>query len=654
MPALDGLRGLAVLSVIAYHLHAGFAPGGLLGVDVFFVISGYLITGLLVAEWQRSGRIDLRNFWLRRARRLFPALFIMLFAVAGWVMLCDHARLLAVRNDIIASIAYVSNWWFIFHDVSYFASFGPPSPLGHLWSLAVEEQFYLLWPLLLLLGLRFIPRRRLLIGLILAGAAASALAMALLYQPGTDPSRVYYGTDTRAFALLIGAALALVWPGHNLPGQASPRAGLWIDLAGCAGLLTVLLMIWRTDQYDTLLYRGLLLLLSIAAAVLVAALAHPSSRLGKALGWEPLRWLGVRSYGLYLWHYPVITLTSPVVDTSGVNLVRAAIQVAASIALAALSWRLIEEPIRRGALESSWRTMQGTAKGRIRWGRLPLKAWIASAAAVCAICIFCAGAAVALNDTAASTASPISASASTSSAEPASALSEQPVQAPAGDPAADPDAEPGQGEPPAAAGDGTDSADPTAANPEAIASGQGITAIGDSVLIDAAPDLGRLLPGIVVDAEVGRQLADTQVVVNRLQAGGQLGSLVIIELGTNGPFTGEQLESLIDSLGPVRQVVLVNTRVPRPWEGAVNSTLAQVSAARPEVILVDWYAASAGHDSYFYQDGVHLTPEGSRAYAALAAGACIPDRGDLLPGRSGSCPSRSRPPAVILTTPAML
>ncbi len=361
MPGLDGLRALAVLGVIAYHLQLGFAPGGLLGVDVFFVLSGYLITDLLVTEWQESGGIGLRDFWLRRARRLFPALFIMLIVVVDWVTLYDHAQLAALRYDMVASMAYVSNWWFIFHQVSYFASFGPPSPFGHLWSLAVEGQFYLLWPLLLLFGLRYIPHRGLLAGLTLAGAAASALAMAVLYHPGSDPSRVYYGTDTRAFALLIGAALALVWPGQKLSGEVSPLGRLGIDLAGCAGLIIVLAMMWRTNQYETFLYRGGLLLLSAAAAILVAALAHPASRLGRALGWEPLRWLGERSYGIYLWHYPVIVLTSPVVNTSGVNVVRAALQVAASIALAALSWRFVEEPIRHGALQKLWVMMRGCA-----------------------------------------------------------------------------------------------------------------------------------------------------------------------------------------------------------------------------------------------------------------------------------------------------
>ncbi|MBX5464626.1 MAG: acyltransferase, partial [Clostridia bacterium] len=213
IPGLDGLRALAVIAVVAYHLGLPQAAGGLLGVDVFFVISGYLITDQLVAEYRRSGRIHLGQFWLRRARRLLPALYFMLLAVAAWLALFDPARLASLRGDLLAAFLYVSNWWFIFHKVSYFARFGPPSPLGHLWSLAVEEQFYLLWPLLLLAGLRLFRRPRRLLPPVLLLGALSALAMALLFQPGGDPTRVYDGTDTRAFALLLGAALALLGPG---------------------------------------------------------------------------------------------------------------------------------------------------------------------------------------------------------------------------------------------------------------------------------------------------------------------------------------------------------------------------------------------------------------------------------------------------------
>ena len=216
MPGLDGLRAIAVIAVIAYHLDPDLIPGGLLGVGVFFTLSGYLITDLLLGQREATGSLKLGDFWMRRARRLLPALFLMLAVVVAWVTLLDRSQLPSLRGDVLAAVAYVSNWWNIVREASYFARFGPPPPFDHLWSLAVEEQFYLIWPWLLLLGLRFLPGRYMLALVTLAGAAVSAGAMAMIYQPGIDPTRVYEGTDTRAFGLLVGAALAMVWPSRTL------------------------------------------------------------------------------------------------------------------------------------------------------------------------------------------------------------------------------------------------------------------------------------------------------------------------------------------------------------------------------------------------------------------------------------------------------
>lgn len=355
MPGLDGLRALAVSAVIAYHLGLGWASGGLLGVGVFFTLSGYLITDLLLAQ-RSAGRLRLREFWLARARRLLPALFLMLIVVTVWVWVADRSQLNLVRDQVAAASVYVSNWQQSFQHLSYFARFGPLSPLNHLWSLAVEEQFYLLWPWLLLLGIHFVKERRRslavrprLAGVTLLLALVSALEMAMIFRPSLDPSRVYYGTDTRAFGLLIGAALAMVWPSRVLTSRVGADARGIMDGVGLAGLLLIGILIWRTTQYSTFLYHGGLVLLSLATALAVAVLVHPAARLGRALGWRPLRWVGVRSYGLYLWHAPVIILTTPA-NSRGVDPIRAILQVAAIVALAALSWRYVEDPIRHGAV----------------------------------------------------------------------------------------------------------------------------------------------------------------------------------------------------------------------------------------------------------------------------------------------------------------
>ncbi len=382
-----------MLAVIAYHLEFAWAGGGLLGVGVFFTLSGYLITDLLLAAQQHGG-IRLGGFWLGRARRLLPALFSMLVAVVAWVVLFGPPQPPEFREAVGAAALYVANWQLVFQHVSYFARFGPPSPLGHLWSLGVEEQFYIFWPLLLMAGMRLVRERTSvstarprLAALTLLLACASALEMGLLYHPSLDPSRVYYGTDTRAFELLAGAALAMVWPSAKLRSDVSSGARRLIDGAGLLGLIVILTMIWRTGEYSSFLYKGGFVVLSAATVLLLAALAHPASRIGVAMGARPLRWIGERSYGIYLWHMPIIALTTPA-GAHGVSLPRAAAQVAATFCVAALSWRYLEQPIRHGALGRLWRH-QASAGWHLR--ALPRRSWAALAGLATLLVLLVAG-----------------------------------------------------------------------------------------------------------------------------------------------------------------------------------------------------------------------------------------------------------------------
>jgi len=362
LPGLDGLRALAVSAVVAYHLGFGWAAGGFLGVSVFFTLSGYLITDLILSQWA-SASFELGAFWRARARRLLPALGVLLAIVTVWASVAGRTGA-GFYRELIAAALYVGNWQLVFQHVSYFTLFGPPSPIEHLWSLGVEEQFYILWPVLLLLGARAVPERRRMKGtrprlalLTLVLACASALEMALMYHPGFDTSRVYFGTDTRAFELLAGAALAMVWPSRRLRAGIGAGARHVVDLAGVAGLAVVAVVVWRSNEYSPFLYHGGFALVAAGTALAVAALAHPGGRIGRVIGSGPLRWIGVRSYGIYLWHLPVIVLTTPASDHSP-HLLRSVLQVAAILALSALSWRLVEEPIRRGALRdlrTQWR-----------------------------------------------------------------------------------------------------------------------------------------------------------------------------------------------------------------------------------------------------------------------------------------------------------
>src|SRR5262245_16195445 len=299
LAGLDGLRCLAVVAVLLYHADTGVFPGGFLGVEVFFVISGYLITSLLAAEWEQRRGIDLKAFWLRRARRLLPASSTMIVATLAFAVLLLPSEVPGLRGAAVAGLLSVSNWYDVLSQQSYFEAVGRPPLLRHLWSLAVEAQFYALWPPLMLLGLRRGGRRRLL-AFALAGAAASAGLRARSYQPGDDPSRVYYGTDTRATGLLLGSALALVWT----PADPLRRVGRGLlDGAGLAGLAALACLGLRLDEFDPLLYRGGFAAVGLATAAVIAVAVHPRARLTPGLlGWRPLRWLGLRSYGIYLWH----------------------------------------------------------------------------------------------------------------------------------------------------------------------------------------------------------------------------------------------------------------------------------------------------------------------------------------------------------------
>ncbi len=371
MPALDGLRALAVAAVLAYH--SGLALyGGFLGVETFFALSGFLITALLLAEWRRDQRIDLLAFWRRRTLRLLPALVLLLAATTVGTALVAPERLAQLAGDSAASLAYVMNWHLVWSERSYFdASLRPPL-LQHLWSLAVEEQFYLLWPLLVAGGLRALRRGGLLAATLVVAAASSAL-MSASYDPGADPSRVYYGTDTRASGLLLGAALAMVWLPGRLPWEANSRAGIALDLVGAAGLAGLLLAYTRLFESHPLLYRGGFQLVALSTAAVILAATHPRARLlPTMLGWAPLRWLGVRSYGIYLWHWPVFAITRPGLDLPLTGAPAVLLQMGLSVALAALSYRFVEAPLRGGlrfdaASIATWRRRLGVGPRSGPW-----------------------------------------------------------------------------------------------------------------------------------------------------------------------------------------------------------------------------------------------------------------------------------------------
>jgi peptidoglycan/LPS O-acetylase OafA/YrhL len=364
LPGLDGLRALAVIAVLAFHANPAWLPAGFIGVEVFFVISGFIITRGLMAEIRTTGGLDLRRFWIRRARRLLPALVLLLSALLAYVLVFEPASVAAFRADLFASLAYVTNWHLVFSEQSYFDAWSRPSFLKHLWSLAIEEQFYLLWPpVLLLLATRL--NRLLAGGLILLLAGASSLLMALLYEPGGDVSRLYYGTDTRIGALLLGSALGLIPPAAF---AWSGRAALTLrGVAGVGALLVLAALAFALDEDSSFVYQGGFLVVSLTTAVAITSLAVPGSFLGRVLGVGPLRWVGVRSYGIYLWHWPIFLMGWPQLPTPAAALFETGLAVGA----AALSYRLLEEPVRNGASGDRFRGSRTASSACSRGWRLP-------------------------------------------------------------------------------------------------------------------------------------------------------------------------------------------------------------------------------------------------------------------------------------------
>ncbi|WP_424215853.1 acyltransferase family protein (plasmid) [Streptomyces sp. BI20] len=583
-PGLDGLRALAVTGVVVYHLNPAWLPGGFLGVDLFFVLSGFLITDLLRAEHQATGRVDLRGFWIRRARRLLPALALVLLTTTLVATLLRPERLAGTAGALVSTATFTNNWWQIAGDASYFAHFGPLPLFQHLWTLSVEEQFYLLWPLVLLALLALVRRPAGRAAIVAVLAAASVTAMACLHRPGADSSRVYFGTDTHVFPLLIGAALALALPTAGLLRHPRhPRLPRLPDLCGVIGLALAGALAWTAADDSDVLYPAGFVAAALCAAAVVASCTRPAGFMPSLLGASWLRWIGRRSYGIYLWHLPAIALATPDGRTAADAPLSALAATAVAVALAALSHRWVEEPLRRHGFRACARRSLHLLAG---FGASPRRtAPVAVTACVLAAAVVTAGFGVAT--------------------------------APAGGDSAAERIELGRRalrEDPGPSGPHADR--------EAKAGGHKVTAIGDSVMIAAAPQLKQRFPEIAVDAEVGRQLSALVREVDALKSRGPLGDSLVIGLGTNGVGGEKDLQAAIDRVGPAERVVLVTVHVPDGWQDSVNRAIRRVAAKNSShVAVADWDRAITGHDDLLAGDHTHPGPGGAKIYADTVAAA---------------------------------
>ncbi len=613
VPGLDGVRALAVLAVIAFHVGMRMTPGGFLGVDIFFVLSGYLITDLLAAQHARRGRLDLRGFWVRRARRLLPALSVLLVAVTAAVAVIEPDQLPALRPALAAAASYSSNWYQALHHISYFASFGPPPPLQHLWSLAIEEQFYLAWPLVLLLVLTRLRGRRARALTAWLGALASA-AMALRYLPGGDPSRVYYGTDTHATGLLVGAALALTWPMATL--TSAPREfARRLDYLGVAGLVVLASAVGHFSGADPAVYPLGLAVAALAAAGLTAAAAAPGT-VNSLLSLPPLRWLGIRSYGIYLWHWPVIAIAGAMTGPGPAAPWLWAVEAAIAITLAAASWKWLEEPILRSGFRGTCAAVcralgnSATAAWRSPVRALPVL-WAAAA-----LTVACTAGYGVLHPPSGASGMEMQ----IIKGERVSAATRARASQPAAGPAARPS--------------------PTPTQRKVL--GRQVTAIGDSVMAAGAMALHDVLPGIYIDARASRQMTAGLEVVRHLAGSGRLRPVVVVGLGTNYIVTTGQLNRLVRLLGPHRKLVLINTYVQDQWSKEVNTTIAAFVRWHPGVVLADWFGAIRHRTYLLWPDEIHPQLPGTKVYARMVYRAVQATGGAPSPSPAGWHPVAGR------------
>lgn len=565
IPAIDGLRAVAVIAVLLYHLGFSWIPGGFLGVDLFFVISGYVITRLLLDSIQRSGGLDLRGFYLARIRRLLPALVFMIISTALFVGVWAPETMKRFLTDIPFLLTGTMNWALVYRQQDYFESIGRPPLLQHTWSLAVESQFYLVWPLLLLLILRRfgknkIPGAALAIAAI-SGGALLILSMRLDASNAQSVSHIYFGTDTHSIGLFLGAALAVSWIPQNLSTKISQRAQDFIDGIGVIGLLGLVACFLFINETDATLYRLAFPLAGIFGCATILSLVHPASRFAPLLSSAPILWIGERSYAIYLWHWIIFQVTRPSVDLAGATWALYALRILIVFALADISLRWVELPIRSGAVESWFRGMKyRTKRVQIRQKGTVLLSLFALIAAT----------------------SLVSANAITQSSRAQVALevslNEDPVE--------------------------------TALPTERVT---GLWVTGDSVILGARYALDQIEPIALVNARVGRQAAEL-ITVLRHDKVNMENSPIILNLGNNNRLTELEVAAVFNEIKDQPQIVVVNTAVPRVWRDANNELIAQYAKKYPQASVVDWHQISEGRPEYFGPDGVHLTPAGITAY----------------------------------------
>ena len=561
IPAIDGLRAVAVIAVMLYHLGVPWIPGGFLGVDLFFVISGYVITRLLLDSIQRSGGLDLRAFYKSRLRRLLPPLVFMIVTTTLFIGVWAPDTIKRLLTDTPFSLMGVMNWWLVFRQADYFEAIGRPPLLQHTWSLGVEAQFYLVWPLILLLVLRqlgrkIIPAAALIIA-IGSGVALFLVSLSVDSSSSQSISHVYFGTDTHSIGLFLGAALAVNWIPQNLKVDIAKRAQDVIDGIGVFGFLGILACFLFIEQGNPTLYKIAFPLAGIFGCAIIMSVVHPASRFAPLLQGKAILWIGERSYAIYLWHWIIFQVTRPSVDLAGASWALYALRILIVFALADISLRWVELPFRNGYIESWFRGMKyRTKKVRVRQQ---------TTLALSIISVLAATSLVSANA--------IAISERNLAKLKLEITSEAQVQT-------------------------------QITNPS-----EGLWVAGDSVILGIRNELSNRRQVGLINAHVGRQAPELIEVLNKDKAR-MLGAPIIVNMGNNNRLGESEVVSIFEAIKDQPQIIVINTAVPRGWKDENNSLIQQVASRYQNVKIVDWNAISQGHPEYFAPDGVHLVPTG--------------------------------------------
>ena len=593
LPSIDSLRALAVLAVIIYHVDVNYLPGGFLGVDLFFVLSGYLISSLIIKEYRKTGSLNLYNFYIRRARRLLPAVYFMITVGLVVMVLFNEVLLRKSHLDAIFGYIYSSNWWYIFHKLDYFDSFGAQSPFKHLWSLAIEEQFYMIFPLLFLLvnrkkkskdGTYKLNKNFLyvVLGLILV----SLIAHILLFDIN-NISRIYFGTDTRAFSLLVGVVGAILYPMERLHTKVTPQQNVIysvISLVAIASLITVMIY---TSEYNTWLYRGGFLLVAILGLIVIISSGKQHTLMSRLLSFKPVVFIGKISYSLYLWHFPVLVLTTPVSEIGNPNIIFVILRIILTFVLATTSYLFVETPIRKLGFKNYINVIFKKLKKRPRRSRKVYAGIVGLVSILFLMGIF--GKSVPFISTA--FVKEMEANKETQFVN--NGNNKDNSQEKSSD----------------SNKDNKDNKDNKEDKNNSDKKYSSVLVMGDSLTVDIGEKFQELYPGAVIDGKIGRQLYLAVEEAKNYSKYNNENSAIIFQLGTNGPFTESQIEELVKQFDKA-DIYFVNIKVPRAWEKTVNTALKEAQEKHSNVKLIDWYSVANSTKDLFEPDRVHLNQAG--------------------------------------------